>query len=202
MSKKGETKDKPERPVPPESPVPPLQDTAEAEQAMPEQPPEIVATDADEAEALRSELNALKDEMLRQRADFDNARKRIEKQKRDDIKYSSLPLIRELLTVIDHLELALNHAEEDDPLRQGVNMALGEMKKALKNHHLEQIESVGKKFDPSIHEALSVVHDPEKSDNIIIDEQHVGYKMFDRVVRPSRVIVNKHPAVKTEETLR
>ncbi len=196
MSKKAETKDKPERP---ERPV---RNKAEADQTLPEGPDELSITDIDEAEALRSELEKLNNEMLRQRADFDNARKRIEKQKRDDLKYSSLPLIMELLTVIDHLTLALKYAPEDDPLRQGVDLALGDMKKVLKNHHLEQIESLGKEFDPSIHEALSVTHDPEKGDNIIINEQRIGYKMFDRVVRPSRVVVNKHPAAKAEETIR
>lgn len=195
MSKKAKTKDKPVRPEHTE------QDISEPDNATPEQDAELFVTDADETEELRSELEKLNDEMLRKRADFDNARKRMEKQKREDLKYSSLPLIRELLTVIDHLELALNHAPEDDPLRQGVNMTLGDMKKVLKNHHLEEIESLGKEFDPSIHEALSVTHDPEKGDNIIIDEQSVGYKMFDRIVRPSRVIVNKHPAPQTEETV-
>lgn len=173
---------------------------------LPEQTAEKAVTEAeepkaDEAEELRDELETVKDEMLRQRADFDNARKRIEKQKRDDLKYSSLPLILELLTVIDHLELALKYAPEDDPLRQGVNLALGDMKKVLKSYHLEKIESLGKEFDPSLHEALSVTHDPEKDDNIIIDEQRAGYKLFDRVVRPSRVVVNKQPAPKPEETV-
>ncbi len=165
------------------------------------QKPEVEEPKPDEAEKLRGELEKLKDEMLRQRADFDNARKRIEKQKRDDLKYSSLPLISELLTVIDHLELALKYAPEDDPLRQGVNLALGDMKKVLKNHHVERIESLGKEFDPFLHEALSVTHNPEKGDNIIIAEQRVGYKLFDRVVRPSRVVVNKQPAAIAEETV-
>lgn len=169
----------------------------------PKQPTEELVTDAAEREAekLRDELEKLKDEMLRQRADFDNARKRIEKQKRDDLKYSSMPLISELLTVVDHLELALKYAPEDDPLRQGVDLALGDMKKVLKNYHLEPIEALGKKFDPSLHEALSVTHESEIEDNVIIDEQRVGYKLFDRVVRPSRVVVNKQPAAKTEETV-
>jgi len=183
----------------------------EAGIAPPQQPAEESVTDAvqqeaekqtaDEAEKARRELEKLKDEMLRLRADFDNARKRIEKQKRDDLKYSSLPLMSELLTVVDNLELALKYAPEDDPLRQGVNLALGDMKKVLKNYHLEPIESLGKEFDPSLHEALSVTHDQAKGDNIIIAEQRVGYKLFDRVVRPSRVVVNKQPAVKAEETV-
>ena len=187
MSKKAKTQEK---------------ETAKTDPGVPEQPAEVIETDTDEIETLRSELEKLNEEMLLQRADFDNARKRIEKQKRDELKYSSLPLISDLLTVIDHLELALDHAPEDDPLRQGVNMTLADMNKVLKNYHLEPIESRGKEFDPSIHEALSVTHDPEKADNIIIDELRVGYRMFDRVVRPSRVVVNKHPAIKEEETLR
>jgi len=196
MSKKTKPKDtkKPEAGItPPEQPA--EESVTDAVQQEAEEPT------ADEAEKLRGELEKLKDEMLRLRADFDNARKRIEKQKRDDLKYSSLPLISELLTVVDHLELALKYAPEDDPLRQGVNLALGDMKKVLNNYHLEPIESLGKEFDPSLHEALSVTHDHAKGDNIIIAEQRVGYKLFDRVVRPSRVVVNKQPAPKPEETV-
>ena len=146
-----------------------------------------------ESEKLRAELGDLKNLMLRQRADFENALKRIEKQKRDELKFSLLPLMSELLTVIDHLELALKYAPDDDPLRQGVNLALADMKKVLKKHDLEPIESLGKEFDPSLHEALSICHDPDKEDNIIVEEQAVGYRLSDRVVRASRVVVNKRP---------
>lgn len=190
------SKKKSEREVTPPKPPPPAEELTTDAPAK-----ETLEPKVDEAQALRSELEKLKNEMLRQRADFDNARKRIEKQKREEVKYSSLPLILDLLTVIDHLELALNYAPEDDPLRQGVNMALTDMEKVLKSYHLEKIESQGKKFDPSLHEALSITHDSEKEDNVIIVEQRAGYKLFDRVVRPSRVVVNRHPAVKTEEAV-
>lgn len=146
-----------------------------------------------ESEELRAELGDLKNLMLRQRADFENALKRIEKQKRDELKFSLLPLMSELLTVIDHLELALKYAPDDDPLRQGVNLALADMKKVLQKHDLEPIESLGKEFDPSLHEALSIRHDPDKGDNIIVEEQAVGYRLSDRIVRASRVVVNKRP---------
>lgn len=149
--------------------------------------------EVEESDELRAELDDLKNEMLLQRADFGNALKRIEKQKRDELKFSLLPLMTELLTVIDHLELALKYAPEDDPLRQGVNLALADMKKVLKNHDLEPIESLGKEFDPSLHEALSICHDPDKEDNIVVEEQSVGYRLSDRVVRASRVVVNKRP---------
>lgn len=152
-----------------------------------------------EAEALQAELDRLKNEMLRQRADFENARKRIEKQKRDELKFSLLPLMSDLLTVMDHLELALKYAPDDDPLRQGVNMALEDMKKVFKRYNLEPIASLGKEFDPSFHEALSVCHDPAREDNIIVEEQRVGYRLFDRVLRAARVVVNRHPAREPEE---
>jgi len=139
----------------------------------------------------------LKHELLRQRADFENARNRIERQKREELKYAALPIMRELLTVIDHLEMALKYAPKDDPLRQGVNMSLEELKKVLKNHSLEPIESLGKRFDPAVHEAVSILHDPNSDDNMVLDEQRMGYKLHDRVVRASQVIVNKHPHEET-----
>jgi molecular chaperone GrpE len=153
-------------------------------------------------ELLQEEVDKLKDEQLRDRAEMENTRKRLERQKQDTIRYASLPLMRELLTVIDNLELALKFAAEDDPLRSGVNMALDGMKKTLTDHNCKPINSVGKKFDPAFHEALTTAHDPGKDDDIIIEEHRTGYILHDRVVRAAGVIVNKKPAepVKSEKT--
>ncbi|GMT42545.1 MAG: protein GrpE [bacterium] len=138
-----------------------------------------------------NEIEELENRLLMQRADFENARKRIEKQKREEVKYASLPLIRELLTVIDNLELALKYGVNDDQLLAGVNMALDGMKKTLKTHHLEPIKAVGRKFDPSRHEAVSVRYDDDTDDDVIVEEHLVGYMLYDRVVRASRVVINK-----------
>ena len=124
---------------------------------------------------------------------MENTRKRLEKQKLEAIRYASLPLMRELLTVIDNLELALQYAAEDDPLRSGVNMALDGLKKTLSGHNCKPVRSVGEKFDPAFHEALTTAHDPDKDDDVIIEEHRTGYMLHDRVVRAAGVIVNKKP---------
>ncbi len=146
-----------------------------------------------EIERLSEEAAVLKDELLRNRAEVENARKRFEKQKNDAVRYASLPLIKELLTVIDNLSLALQYAEKDDPLREGVQMALDGLKKALKHHHLEEIKAVGEKFDPALHEAVSVAGDPSVGDNVIVEEYKTGYRLYGRVVRASSVVVNHQP---------
>lgn len=145
----------------------------------------------EEIEDIKSQVEKLKDDLLRSRAETENTRKRIEKQKRDEIKYASLPLIRDLLGVIDNLELALKYADKDDPLREGVSMALDGMKKVLECHHLATVKAIGEKFDPSLHEAVSIHSDSDIENDVIIEEQKVGYKLHDRVVRASVVVVNR-----------
>ena len=160
-----------------------------AEEAEPEKPIE---------ERLQEEVDNLKDEQLRDRAEMDNTRKRLEKHKQEAVRYASLPLMRELLTVIDNLELALTYAAEDDPLRSGVNMALDGMKKTLTDHSCKPIKSVGEKFNPAFHDALTTAHDADKDDDVILEEHRTGYVLFDRVVRAAGVIVNKIPAEPVE----
>lgn len=152
-----------------------------------------------ETEKLKARIEELQNSLLLQRADFENARKRIEKQKREEIKYASLPFMRELLAVLDSLELALSYASENDPLQKGVSMALDEMKKILKNYNLKQIKAMGEEFDPSRHEAVSIIQDKDANDNVIVQEQRVGYMLGDRVVRASRVVINNRPKVKNAE---
>ena len=144
-------------------------------------------------ELLEAEVASLKDQLLRSLAEMENSRKRLEKQKHDALKYASLPLMRDLLLVMDNLELALKYADQKDPLRDGVNMALDGMKKTLEQHHLKPIKTSGEKFDPVCHEAVSIHQNPDVEDNVIIEEQRVGYLLHDRVVRPSGVVVNRKP---------
>lgn len=150
-------------------------------------------------ELLQEEVDKLEDDRLRDRAEMENTRKRLEKQKQEAIRYASIPLIRELLTVIDNLELALKYSAEDDPLRNGVNMALEGMKKTLADHNCKPIQSVGQKFDPAFHEALTTAHDPGKDDDVVLEEHRTGYVLHDRVVRAAGVIVNKKPAEPAEQ---
>ncbi len=103
--------------------------------------------------------------------------------------------MRELIAVVDSLELALGYAGENDPLQKGVRMALDEMKKILGDYNLEQIKAVGEKFDPSWHEAISIIRDENAGDNVVVQEQRAGYMLCGRVVRASRVVINNRPKV-------
>jgi molecular chaperone GrpE len=141
-----------------------------------------------------ADIDKLKHELLLQRADFENTRRRLEKQKLDEVKYASLPLVRELVQVVDNLELALNHATQDDPMRKGVVMVLDGMLKTLAKFDVKKTGAKGEKFDPTLHEAFSVVANPDLPDDSVAEVTRAGYVFHDRLIRAAGVIVNRlHP---------
>ncbi|MBI3580674.1 MAG: nucleotide exchange factor GrpE [Nitrospinae bacterium] len=141
----------------------------------------------------RSELEKLRHEILLQRADFINVRRRLEKQMHDEVRYASTALVRELVQVVDHLELALNHATEDDPMRKGVALVLDGMLKTLAKFEVRKTGAKGEKFDPSRHEAVSVVSDPALADDVVAEVVRPGYTFHDRLIRAAGVLVNRLP---------
>lgn len=149
-----------------------------------------------ELETLKAEVEKLRYDLLLQRADLDNTRKRIERQKEEDVKYAALPMARELVTVLDTLEIALTHATADDPMRQGVGMVFDSFLKTLEQFNVRRIEAAGQPFDPKLHEAMGVLTDPSKPDDTVVSVQRPGYIYFDRLVRPAGVLINRlpHPA--------
>lgn len=151
---------------------------------------------AAEQEALKAEVEKLRYDLLLQRADFENTRKRLERQKEEDVKYAALPMARELVTVIDTLEIALTHATADDPMRQGVGMVFDSFLKTLEQFNVKRIEAAGQPFDPKLHEAMGVLADPSKPDDTVISVQRPGYIYHERLVRPAGVLINRlpHPA--------
>lgn len=168
-----------------------------ADQNIPEaaaQSPEAAA--AAEKEALKAEVEKLRYEMLLQRADFENTRKRLERQKEEDVKYAALPMARQLVTVLDTLEIALTHATADDPMRQGVGMVFDSFLKTLEQFNVRRVEAAGQPFDPKLHEAMGMLIDPAKPDNTVLSVQRPGYMLHDRLVRPAGVLINRlpHPA--------
>ncbi len=165
---------------------------ADAKEDIKEEPTEIDKLLA-EVENLKAEVAKANDESLRDKAELENTRKRLQKQKTDELKYASIHLIRELLTVMDNLELALKYAGEDDPLREGVGMALDGMKKVLEQHNLKPIKARGKIFNPSLHEALATSTDLSAENDVVLEEHRTGYMLHDRMVRASGVIVNRLP---------
>ncbi|MGQ9630083.1 MAG: nucleotide exchange factor GrpE [bacterium] len=160
-------------------------------------PPEEVPLEEklkEEIERLTEERDGYYDRLLRVAAEFDNYKKRMEKERADIIRYANVDLIQELLPVLDNLERALSSAKEShsvESLIQGVEITLKQFLTILGKYGLEKIEAEGQKFDPNVHEAMMVEESEEHGENVIIEELQRGYKIGDRVVRPSLVKVAK-----------
>lgn len=149
----------------------------------------------DEALAGReAELAELKKELLYQRAEFDNFRKRTEKRYREALEYATEPLVKDLLPVLDDLERALEHAAEAGAealpsLLEGLGHVAAKMQDALGRHGVEGVATDGARFDPNFHEALLQV--PGEEDNQVAQVLQKGYLLKGRLLRPARVAVSK-----------
>lgn len=142
-----------------------------------------------------SALKALNDKYLRLYAEFDNYRKRVNKEKEDLTRYGNESLLYELLPAIDNLELALKHALCDPKtgVVKGVEITLKELQRTLEKFGLVRIESLGKKFDPSVHHAMVQVEREDMEDKMVAEELRTGYLLHDKVLRPSLVAVSVNP---------
>lgn len=148
-------------------------------------------------------LEEQKNLYLRTLADFQNYRRRQnEEMERQRIRVLET-LLEDLLPILDNFERALQAAEatrELEPLLEGVKMTDRQIKALLARFDIHPIEAVGKPFDPNLHEAIQRVESEEYEDGIIIDEVERGYRMGERVIRPSKVIVARRPEPPTEYT--
>ncbi|MCB9799594.1 MAG: nucleotide exchange factor GrpE [Candidatus Omnitrophica bacterium] len=139
-----------------------------------------------------SEAEALRDKLLRTVADYENAKKRLARERDDYVRIKQENLIMGLLPVIDNLERAVAHADSDSKgIVTGVQMVLKQFMESLKSHGVEKLETVGKDFDPHLHEAIAYVKE-EGRDHEIIDEIEAGYKLGDRLLRAAKVRVRIH----------
>jgi molecular chaperone GrpE len=161
-----------------------------------QKPEHSEAASVDETERLTAELQEANDKYLRLYAEFENFKKRVSRDKEELIKYGNEQLIAELLPVIDHLEMALDHASNDvaSGLVQGVEITLRELKKTLRKFGLTEIEAEGKSFDPLIHHAMAQVERDDVDENMVVEEYRKGYMLNDKVIRAAMVAVSKKPA--------
>jgi molecular chaperone GrpE len=144
------------------------------------------------------------DRLLRLAADFENYKKRAAKEKEDWTKFANEDLIRVILPFIDNLERAVNHAEkvaDTGVLIEGVRLTIQQLLQGLNRFGLSTFESVGKPFDPTVHEAMLVVETDKHEPNQVVEEFQKGYLLNDRLLRPATVSVSKAPAeeVQTSE---
>ena len=160
-------------------------------ESLPEEQREAVR----QALLVKGELfQMLKSKLQRISADYANYQKRISKQIADTINYEKETVIKSLLPAMDNFEHILNNAtsaENVESIIEGVKIIYNQMLDILKSHNVEQIKAAGEKFDPSFHNALMQRSEQDKQDNIILEEFQKGYKLNGRVIRPSRVVVNK-----------
>jgi molecular chaperone GrpE len=134
------------------------------------------------------------DRLLRVSAEFENYKKRTAREMVDFQKYANQSLLRELLPIIDNLELAIKAAAEavdstDACLLDGVELTRKEILKVFENFHVEPIDALGKPFDPNFHEAVMREESEEHPENTVVNELQKGYLMHDRLLRPSMVVV-------------
>lgn len=146
-----------------------------------------------ELEALKAENAELKDRYLRANAEFENIKKRMEKEKAAALSYANENFAKDLLDVIDALEAAVNVEAKDavsEKIKEGVKNTLDLFLKKLEKHGIKEIEQ-GEEFDPNAHEAMFHVESGEHKSNQIVQVLQKGYKIGDRVIRPSKVSVAK-----------
>jgi molecular chaperone GrpE len=142
---------------------------------------------------LEGQVDELNQRLLRIQADYDNFRRRQREEKEAAAKYRAQSLIEELLPALDNFERALlvePEQEETKTLLKGMEMVYRQVSEALKKEGLEVIETKGETFDPHLHQAVMQVEDAEFESNEIVEELQKGYKLKDRVIRPSMVKVN------------
>lgn len=145
--------------------------------------------------ALEAELGSLKDAAIRAQAEAQNVRRRAEQDVEKAHKFALEKFSKELLPVLDGLEKAIEAEQaaqnEMTPLREGVEMTLSMMLGGIAKFGVEQVDPVGKPFDPSMHEAMSMVEAPDAESNTVIAAMQKGYTLNGRLIRPAMVVVAK-----------
>lgn len=150
-----------------------------------------------ELEQVRKEAADEHDRLLRLSAEFENYKKRMNRQADEFKKYANEALLKELLTVVDNLERAISSTQYDQGensgacVVEGVEMTLNEILKILKKFDVNPIEARGKPFNPVYHEAMMQEETDEYPENTVINEFQKGYMIHDRLLRPAMVVVSK-----------
>jgi len=170
------------------------------------QSPDTIAM-GEKIEALQQELESVtkeRDELLgklqRVSADYANFQKRVPKQVCDSVAYEKESIIKTLLPTLDNFEHTLqkSHAAESvDIVLQGVRIIYDQMVGAMRSHGVEQIHAEDEMFDPAQHEAMMRREDPQREDGVVLEVFQKGYRLNGRVIRPSKVVVNRLPGQST-----
>lgn len=142
---------------------------------------------------LEQELADLRDRSMRTLADFDNYRKRAERERQEAKKYALFEPMRDLLEVVDNLQRAAGSPGTVEDLRQGVEMILRQLDELLRRYDIQPVDAEGQAFDPTVHEAVARRESDEVEEPAVHEELQKGYLLHDRLLRPARVVVTVPP---------
>lgn len=148
----------------------------------------------EKVDELQAKLTETEGRMLRLQADFENYKRRVQLEKQAAEKYRSQSLVSDILPALDNFERAMQVEANDEQMKsllQGMEMVYRQLQEALAKEGVEAIEAVGNQFDPHEHQAVMQVEDSEFESNAVVEEFQKGYKLKDRVIRPSMVKVNQ-----------
>ena len=145
----------------------------------------------EEMEALQNAVATAKEDVIRAQAEMANVRRRAEKDVENARRYSGEKFAKDILPVVDNLERALAAAEDKNSVTEGVELTLKSLISTLEKHHITPIEPAGEPFDPDLHEAISMVPNPDMEPNTVMDVVQKGYKLYDRVIRAAMVVVSQ-----------
>ncbi len=144
----------------------------------------------------------LQDKLLRLKADFENTKKRLERDKQAAIQFANEKLLAEILSIVDNFDRAmasLSEGHDPEQVKKGLQIAQEELHEVLESHGVQVVKSVGEVFDPQFHEAVGVVEAAgDMKEGQIVDEIQRGYVLNGRLLRPSRVRIAQHGEDKTE----
>jgi len=150
---------------------------------------ELLAAVSSERDQLAAEKADLQDRLLRRQAEFDNFRKRMERERSEYIEYAGMETLRTLLPVLDDFERALKIETPDKEYAKGMDLIYQRMLESMKKMGLEPIDAVGKPFDPHMHHAVEMAQTEEAEDNTVLDAYQKGYNFKGRLLRPAMVKV-------------
>ena len=172
---------------------------ATAEPLLPVEPATVTPEQLRELKERAAKADENWERLVRTTADFDNFKKRAAREKQEAIKYANEGLLQKLVPVLEHLDMALGAAQAAGPqpgqsLQAGVSMISQQLRNVLAEAGLEEVEALGKPFDPNLHEALSQQETSDVPEGQVVQQLRRGYKFRDRLLRPASVVVAKQPA--------
>ena len=182
-----------------ELPAPEMNEAETSAAAVEEAPAPIAEpVSREEYDKLQSERDQLLDRLARLQAEFDNARKRTERERQEFRDYAVGNVVEQFLPVLDHFQLALKATGSVEQLRSGVELIVKQMEDVLRQMQVQPVPTEGEPFDPRVHEALGSIERDDLPDQHVAEEVRRGYRLRERLLRPALVRIVHNPKQTSE----